>query len=168
MPKTLQTKCKTCFVGPKSYWNTPTKTLFIKKPSSFSHLRRPPLPPLSSKRLLKKSLFFWTPSLTCGNGIVKTILISFSRNPTEKNFYQNICNPEKPTAHNFMVNTFLIPGNPTEEKFSSRNINDLKEMSRTRRRWGMRIRSNFLAVFLSPCCHDLPHSLWWDTSDSDN
>ena len=33
----------------------------MKKPSSFSHLRRPP-PPLSSKRLLKK-LIFWTPSL---------------------------------------------------------------------------------------------------------
>ena len=25
MPKTLQTKCKTCFGGPKSFWNTPTK-----------------------------------------------------------------------------------------------------------------------------------------------
>ena len=26
LPKTLQTKCKTCFGGLKSYWNTQTKT----------------------------------------------------------------------------------------------------------------------------------------------
>ena len=26
MTKALQTKCKTCFGGPGTYWNTPTKT----------------------------------------------------------------------------------------------------------------------------------------------
>ena len=31
---------KVCFGGPRSYWNTPKITWFIKKPSSFWHFRR--------------------------------------------------------------------------------------------------------------------------------
>ena len=42
--------CKTCFGGPKSYWNTPTKTWFMKNPSSsFLFPPTPPPPPLVVK-----------------------------------------------------------------------------------------------------------------------
>ena len=37
---------KVCFGGPRSYWNTPKITWFIKKPSRLLHFPRPPPPPL--------------------------------------------------------------------------------------------------------------------------
>ena len=40
---------KVCFGGPRSYWNTPKITWFIKKPSRLWHFRRPPPPPLVVK-----------------------------------------------------------------------------------------------------------------------
>ena len=68
---------KVCFGGPRSYWNTPKITWFIKKPSSFWHFRR--VAKLQSWEICEKIFIWEVVCLTRGQRVIEVnIMTSFS------------------------------------------------------------------------------------------